>query len=399
MVIQTGPPIETRGSHLGTQASQRSVAIVTSIHLDFDARIWKHARSLAKAGILVHLVCPWKVNSAPAELGITFHAFRRVERRSLRMLLVPWRVLRALRRCLRGVDIVHFHDIDLLPWMAALSLFKPVVYDIHENYPEEMMVREWVPKWARWLMFHAVRSVQWLGSLQVRNLVLVARSQEADLPRLWVRKLYLRNYASLELVTGVVDNYSTRPDAVVFTGAHHISNGSLLLLEIASRCAERFPDLQFLVTSRFASEAFREQFQLELRLRRLEGRIQVLPYVRPDQIMSVLNRATIAISPNLRVAQQINGVHTKLFEYMAAGLPIVASDLPHQVHVIGRAGAGLLARPEDPESFVARIGEIIGDRSRARTMGAHGQRAFRDYYSWESQVPALVRFYEEVLEH
>lgn len=375
----------------------RGIAIVTSIHLDFDARIWKHARSLARAGMQVHLVAPWKANPGQAEPGITFHTFPRVERRALRTLLVPWRVFGALRRCLQEVAIVHFHDIDLLPWMAVLSLVKPVVYDIHENYPEEMMVRDWVPAWARRPMFHVVRSTQWLLSLCVRNLVLVAGSQEADLPRRWVRRLYVRNYATLSLLERVVDDYASRPDVVVFTGAHHPSNGSMLLLDIAARCAQRFPQLRFLVTSRFASESFREQFMRELSARSLEERVKVLPYVRPDDIMDVLNQATIAISPNLRVAQQINGVHTKLFEYMAAGLPIVASDLPHQVEVVGRTGAGLLARPEDPESFVLRLGELIANRARAASIGQQGRTAFQERYSWESQIPALLRFYDGIV--
>ncbi|MBY0513497.1 MAG: hypothetical protein K2P78_06255, partial [Gemmataceae bacterium] len=44
---------------------------------------------------------------------------------------VPKHLLPALRRALGQVDVVHFHDVDLLPWMTALALLKPVVYDVH----------------------------------------------------------------------------------------------------------------------------------------------------------------------------------------------------------------------------------------------------------------------------
>lgn len=375
----------------------KAVAIVTSIHMDFDARIWKHARALAEAGVAVHLVCPWQVDGEHERPGINFHTFRRVQRRALRPLLIPWRVFGALRRCIGRVSIVHFHDIDLLPWMSMLSLFKPVVYDIHENYPEEMMVRDWVPDWARPLMFHGVRSAQWLLASVVRNLVLVADSQEADLPKRHVRKIYVRNYATVALEEKVVQNHASRPDAVVFTGAHHVSNGSLLLLDIAQRLSRRRPGVPFYVTSRFASEDFRARFLAEVDRRALTDIVQVLPYVRPDEIMSVLGKATIAITPNLRVTQQINGVHTKLFEYMAAGLPIVASDLPHQVKVVGEEGVGLLAKPEDPESFVKCIEELLDDREKAGRLGRRGREVFREKYSWESQMPRLREFYKAIL--
>jgi glycosyltransferase involved in cell wall biosynthesis len=171
----------------------------------------------------------------------------------------------------------------------------------------------------------------------------------------------------------------------------------LLLLDIAQRLSRRRPGVPFYVTSRFASEDFRARFLAEVDRRTLTDIVQVLPYVRPDEIMSVLGKATIAITPNLRVTQQINGVHTKLFEYMAAGLPIVASDLPHQVKVVGEEGVGLLAKPEDPESFVKCIEELLDDREKAVRLGRRGREVFREKYSWESQMPQLRKFYKAIL--
>jgi glycosyltransferase involved in cell wall biosynthesis len=113
--------------------------------------------------------------------------------------------------------------------------------------------------------------------------------------------------------------------------------------------------------------------------------------------MSVLNRATVAIAPNQRVPQHIIGLPTKLFEYMAAGLPIVASDLPPAIEFVGGSQAGLLAQPENPASFADSIDKLINDRLYARSLGQNGQRAFREKFSWESQMPDLAKFYERIL--
>jgi glycosyltransferase involved in cell wall biosynthesis len=114
--------------------------------------------------------------------------------------------------------------------------------------------------------------------------------------------------------------------------------------------------------------------------------------------MTVLNRGTIGISPNLRTANQEKAIPTKLFEYMAAGLPIVTSNLPNQIRIIDEARAGLLAQPEDPASFAAAIRELVRDPSLARQLGSNGQRAFRECYSWDSQMPALLDFYRAAVE-
>jgi glycosyltransferase involved in cell wall biosynthesis len=125
--------------------------------------------------------------------------------------------------------------------------------------------------------------------------------------------------------------------------------------------------------------------------------LEFIPNVRPHELMSVLNKATIAISPNLRVKQQIRGAHNKIYEFMAAGLPIILSDLPRQVEVVGGSDCGILAQPEDTDSFVRAIVELVDNPIRGKQLGMHGQRAFRERYSWESQMPTLLELYERII--
>jgi glycosyltransferase involved in cell wall biosynthesis len=373
------------------------VAIVTSIHPDFDARIWKHARILAANGVGVDLICPWQVKDGEEIDGVTFHPFPMATSRAKRLFQVPLRVLPRLRAVLARVDIVHFHDIDLLPWMALVSLFKPVVYDVHENYAHEMLVREWVPVPLRRPLYHAVHWGQFLLSMVVRNIVLVAPSQKPDFSNPRFRQTYIYNYASVALLDGVVNDHDSREDAVVFIGSQHINNGSLLLLDIAEKMAQRVPGVKLLATDRFSSAAFRKQITSEIEKRGLQNTLELIPNVKPHELMAVLNRATIGISPNLRVPQQIMGIHTKIFEYMAAALPVVVSDLPHQVGVVEATGAGILAQPENIDSFVDAIASLVADRARAVQLGRNGQQGFKDSYCYESQAQALLAFYDQIL--
>src|SRR4029077_6713065 len=136
------------------------------------SRIWKHAKSLIAMGHTVHLICPWEVPEGNRE-DVNFHTFKRVIKRPLRPFLIPGRVLRKLCPLLGQIDLAHFHDIDILPWMALVSLIKPVVYDVHENYPEEMLVRNYIPNFLRKPMYHLVRWGQFVLSLFIRNIIFV----------------------------------------------------------------------------------------------------------------------------------------------------------------------------------------------------------------------------------
>ena len=378
--------------------NKRSIAIVTSIHPDFDSRLWKHAKGLAGAGYEVHLVCPWNVPSGEVRAGVHFHTFKPVPSRALRPFMIPVRILRNLLPLLSIVQLVHFHDIDILPWMAILSFVKPVVYDVHENYPEEMMVRDWIPNSLRAVMRFAVYWGQFILAMKIRNVVLVAPSYDSGFTNRHFRKTYFRNFATLELLDGVAPDYLSRPAAVIFTGSQYVNNGTLLYLDIAERCKDVIPGVPFYMTDRFGNLAFRQQVLESIETRKLNN-IEFLPNVKPHELMQMMNRATIALSPSLRVPQQIKGFHTKLYESMAALLPIVASDLPHELQLIGGNACGILAQPESPQSFADAIIELVRNREYAFRLGLNGQNAFKERYSWESELPQLLAFYDGILQN
>lgn len=377
-------------------ASPRTIAIVTSIHADFDARIWKHAKSMAALGWNVELVAPWTVRDERIPPNVRLHSFARVRSRLARPFLIPVRIAARLLPILRRCDIVHFHDIDILPWMSALSLLKPVVYDVHEDYPEEMMVREWVPNLLRRPFSKMLEVGQRVFAWPIRNIVLTQPELDPEFRGARFRKVLIFNYAALELADGASDDYMSRPPTVAFIGSQHANNGSDLLIEIAAKVARMRPQVKFIASDRFASPQFRDA--AVARMRELGAtNMELIPNVRPHELMQVLNRATIAIAPNLRVKQQIRGAHNKTYEFMAAALPIVISDLPRQAEAVGGSGCGILAQPEDPQTFADAVVRLVDDPEAARQMGRRGQEAFRSRYSWESQMPRLVALYDAAL--
>ena len=88
---------------------------------------------------------------------------------------------------------------------------------------------------------------------------------------------------------------------------------------------------------------------------------------------------------------------TKVYEYMAAGLPVIASDFPRWRAIVEDSGCGLCVDPGDAGALARAIAWILDHPQEANAMGANGRRAVETRYSWESEARTLAGLYEAVL--
>jgi glycosyltransferase involved in cell wall biosynthesis len=128
------------------------------------------------------------------------------------------------------------------------------------------------------------------------------------------------------------------------------------------------------------------------------GRVFVLPAVPPDELVSWTASADVMVMPIQPTT--LNHRFTtpqKLFESIAAGVPVVASDLPGMAAVVDEIGAGLLCDPMDPASIADAIRRTLSvDPAERAATRARILRAAHERYNWESQVGALRGLYREL---
>jgi glycosyltransferase involved in cell wall biosynthesis len=87
---------------------------------------------------------------------------------------------------------------------------------------------------------------------------------------------------------------------------------------------------------------------------------------------------------------------TKLFEYMAAGLPAIVSDFPFFRELVEPVGCVVFVDPLDSAQLAGAIDELLADETRAEKMGRRGSAAVRDHLNWEQQAPKLVALYRRL---
>ena len=112
---------------------------------------------------------------------------------------------------------------------------------------------------------------------------------------------------------------------------------------------------------------------------------------------SLLARVKVGVIPLRPIANYVDAYPVKLFEYFAAGLPVVATDVPRWRAVLEAHDCGVCVPYGAPELLGAAIARLLDDDDRARAMGERARQAAEEHYSWETQAAALVALYDELL--
>ena len=122
--------------------------------------------------------------------------------------------------------------------------------------------------------------------------------------------------------------------------------------------------------------------------------MHVLPYVAPHRISTYIRTASAGVIPVLHTANHELGLFNKYFDFMHARLPLVVSDVEMQADMTSRLEIGEVFRAGDVDSFTDVARTVLANRQ--RYVEAYDAPGLLERYSWEAQVPALLRFYERV---
>jgi glycosyltransferase involved in cell wall biosynthesis len=132
---------------------------------------------------------------------------------------------------------------------------------------------------------------------------------------------------------------------------------------------------------------------------RYAGRVHILPAVHPDALIAWTASSDVMVMPIQPTT--LNHQFTtpqKLFESIAAGVPVVASDMPGMRAVVDEVGAGVLCDPTDPASIAAAVRAVLETPPDAQVARRERiLRAAHERYSWEAQVETLGRIYDQLV--
>lgn len=353
------------------------VCHVSSAHQSHDIRIFvKECRSLAAVGHEVYFVVHGKSEELDGVhiVGLGDAPASRRERMisSARTACKTAAELHA--------DVYHLHDPELLPYANKLKrLGAKVVFDSHEDVAGQIMEKDWIPLFLRRLVSRAYHSYE---SYVVRSLdaVVTATPHIAEQFKNRAKLVVaVNNFPVLDDIVFQERSFTERPRTVCFTGRVSDIRGGLVMLKAMEGVD--------------GTLAIAGPCETDLSLA-LEGSsieyLGTLPHERVNGIYAGSRAGVILYQP---AENHCESQPNKLFEYMAAGLPVIASNFPLWREVVEGSGCGICVPPYDAESAGEAIASLIGDPERAQRMGRRGRKAVEERYNWEREKEALIDLY------
>jgi glycosyltransferase involved in cell wall biosynthesis len=369
----------------------------TTVHRPFDVRVFhREACGIARAGYRVMLIAHADFQQR-TDKGVVIKGVRRAKNRLQRIAHTAKFVRLAIRQ---RADLYHFHDPELLPGGVLIKWLyrRPVIYDCHENFPETAFERVWYPAFFKPYLAKVVAVFEPLFARRLDAVVCVVPDQEQRFRARGCRTLLVRNFPRLEPFDEAFQSAPPKENRLIYVGGLTVVKGARMLVDIMAELGRLHRDVRLVAIGSFNEEKVKAEVLRYAQELGVAEVMEFLEYQPHEEIPRELLKSRIALVPWQENEQTLRMFFpNKLFEYMACGLPIVASDLPSLRQVIGKAGCGLLVRPDDARAHAEAIAYLLDHPRVATRMRLEGRKAVHALYRWENEEARLLALYRELL--
>lgn len=386
---------------VGASRGGAKVVIVASAQPIYaDVRIFqKEARTLAAHGYNVTLFSRAEGRVMPfVEEGVRVVPLDYLTRGQI-VFGLPGLFRRLLRE---KADVYHLHNPFSLPLALALKAARrKVIYDVHEDYIERIRIRQWLPRVLRVPVAYFVGAMERLVG-KIADGAIATQPEVAS--RLGGRAILLENAPMVndavvvrsETFAAEIPDELANPEGafrIIYAGSISRVRGLPAMMDALRLVNEVTPARLWLIGSlddeTGLADAMHHPAWLQVDLvGRLEHQHEVFGYMLRANVGLALFRdwgGYARISSN------------KLYEYMASGIPFVASAFPRWQERLKSVAAGFFCEPTDAECVALNLVDLVRHPEKARQMSDKGRTFIRTEFNWDNDKVKLLALYRHVM--
>lgn len=298
--------------------------------------------------------------------------------------------VRAVKQGLKTkATVFHLHDPELVWAIPLLRLLgKKVIFDAHEDLPVQVLSKEYLSPATKPVMKAAAFLA--IGLARMSNHVVAATETIANrFPE--SRVSVVHNYPPLRSVEASATSVLNRSKSLVYVGAIGLTRGALQMVD--SLATQEFPTAWKLELAGAVSPALAEQ------LSDSDGwkRVNFYGLVSPENARDIILSSRVGLVVLQDSLAYRDSLPTKMFEYFASGVPVIASDFPLWRSIIEAYDCGLLVDEKSPAAIAKAVAEYDANPALLERHSRNARRVAVELLNWAHEELTLESVYKHVI--
>ncbi len=365
----------------------KRICHITSVHPAQDIRIYhKECLSLAENNYEVHLVAAGALQTE----HVIYHKLPDITRhrhRLKRMLFRAWSAYRLAKKT--NANIFHFHDPELLPYGLWLKWQGyTVIYDAHEDLPRNILTKAWISPAIRPILSWFIEKIENYVARRVDCVIAATPSICHRFKAIGAKSVEVKNFPKLEEITytNVVFNQQISP-AICYVGLISPQRGIFEMVQAAT-----FLGVRLILAGTFVDK------KTEMAVKLMDGwqNVDYRGYVDRHGIAKIFAESQLGLCLLHPSVAHEESLPIKLYEYMAAGLPVLASNFKLWQSIIEESGSGYCVDPLKIDDICNIMRKVFLHSTEAKQLGYNGQQIVLAKYNWNKEKENLLDLYRQL---
>ena len=368
------------------QESKVKICHITTVHPRNDIRIfYKECLSLTSLFEVYLIVADGKGDCIQDKVHI-LDVYDRKRSRFGRMLLNTRRAyIKALEL---NSDIYHFHDPEFMFFGLKLKRKgKNVIYDVHEDLPKQVLSKSYISLLIRKILSKIIFVIEGYISARLSAIITVTPGINERFSKYNFNSRVINNYPRFEEFDST-NNFTSKQNEVCYVGSITQIRGIEELID----SIENIP-ISLNLAGKFESDSFKAK----LKNKPGWGKVNYYGIISPKEVYEIMLRSIAGVSTLYPEPNYLTSQATKIYEYMYAGIPVIASDFPLWKEFIEKYKCGICVDPKNIQKISEAINFLKDNPEIARTMGENGRKAAIEEFSWKNEEKELFNIYLRIL--
>jgi glycosyltransferase involved in cell wall biosynthesis len=365
-----------------------------SVHTTTDTRVFhRECTSLAKFFDVTFIGIG---NKSGLMNNVNVIAVPKPSNRIYRLLFTTWKVFFLAWK--QHADIYHIHDAELIPFAFLFALRgKKVIYDIHENTYEDIMRKPWILDSFRWVLGLLFKTLEWLSAQSMYTILVIAKPEFAK-KFITRKRVIIQNFADFEQFNSyrITQRQAIVANNLFYIGTVYDYYYDLIPIIKALHILKQQGKIIHFHCVGYKGRYVDTVLSKLPEYQELKEQLHFYGYLNTTEGYEISKTCKVGLCLKNQPEEILLSHERKFFEYMAAGLPVLACNYHIYKEIIDTHQIGKYVTIDDAKAISAALDELFFTTQKLDMYAANGVDAAELTFNWHAEETKLIDLYNNM---